>query len=749
MESRAHGNLIYASLLRYTAETAALRDRALERLVLSALSGSAEESPFRVGRIASQLTLGPDQPSIRTEIIQETLNRLIEAGKVQRTELKQRHAYYLTPVAVAELSKLLKAAEDLFSPVLDKLLENTSHHVSFDIGKAVCHEFISETFAQFGGHIARMSAGELEPAAFARIADVAALFHRIAKSKQLSPESSESLLARCIGFLKSNSPEDVKLKFYLTQGYCFAQLLGLQDGKLNPLFAQTFSGSIFYLDTNVLLVGLLGSDGHIDQFNEMLKVAKRNSITLKVTRATINEIRNVAADRHSQIRTLLDEVPTELVARAEDQFFNAFLRAKKVNPNLSHEEFFEVFDHVSSTVSGQWGIEVQDEIEDEVLSGRDVTHVATVMQESALTTRGWDKSEAILRHDICHYFLIVRERNANPKTWFLTRDRSLTHAAAILKQPQEPGFCFSLLGFLQSISPFVTTASEEHSLSNYFSTLLKEQIFPTDRLFDPRELMLLVEMQQDVLATPKDKLLEALDYVKHTILQGQPYVQKESTKVALGLRTFLASSAEERRKELEEQARRLEVEAQREREAAETERQLRDEATSCIKRQADEIADLEERNAELLNSVKRYDTRAERERLFLTICGFVSASILWHFSPRLVHLVSRASATAPISHAVVACLGIGLFSFPAWMFLKLKVWPTKTKSVLMACVLIAALALSNVLDKDVWANTWPGILDAALLVGGFLFTVLAPRKVFGDGSETAAADETDLVPNAQ
>jgi len=265
---------------------------------------------------------------------------------------------------------------------------------------------------------------------------------------------------------------------------------------------QTFSDSTFYLDTNVLVVGLLESERDFEMFKELVGVARRIGIKLRVTRATINEIRRVAADRCSQLKTVLPELPTEVVEKANDQFLSAFLAARAAQPTPTPDAFFEQYDRLSEVMRDKWGFEVVENIEDEVLAAHTFAHERQVMQDSAVETRGWEKSEIVLNHDLCHFALVLDERRTNPKTWFLTRDRSLTHAASRLKRKNEQGFCFSLIGFLQSLSPFVTTPSEEHSLADVFSALLTEQLFPAEQLFDPKELMLLVEMHRDVLSTP-------------------------------------------------------------------------------------------------------------------------------------------------------------------------------------------------------------------------------------------------------
>ena len=66
LSSEERRQLIYASLLRYAPETASLRDRILERMVIAALVGSSATSPFRIGRIQRAMVLAPDAPLIRS-----------------------------------------------------------------------------------------------------------------------------------------------------------------------------------------------------------------------------------------------------------------------------------------------------------------------------------------------------------------------------------------------------------------------------------------------------------------------------------------------------------------------------------------------------------------------------------------------------------------------------------------------------------------------------------------------------------
>lgn len=410
--------------------------------MLNSLIGSGSDNPYRIGKIRANLLFGTSLSPVRVEVVQDSLRRLISEEKVLPADLKKRSAYYLTPTGVKESGELVERAEDLFQPALKRLLENTDHLFSYDLGTAVCRTFMCECFARFGAEIARTVTGELTTTSLMKSADVEAAFEAATAGKTLSDEAADSLRTRCRDFLKSHEVQDVRLKFYLTQGFYFAQLLGLPGASFNPLVEQAFANSVLYLDTNVLLVGLLARDAGAELFKEMVSISKRIGITLRVTRATINEARRVAADRTVTLHRLIDAVPKEIIGRAGDQFITAFLDARESNPDLLPEDFLKPFDSLSDLLPKLWGIEIDERIEDEMIAGRDLSGIGIILQEAALRVRKFEKSEAILAHDVGHCALVLDERATNPRTWFLTRDRSLAQAAVKLREHNQQPFCF-------------------------------------------------------------------------------------------------------------------------------------------------------------------------------------------------------------------------------------------------------------------------------------------------------------------
>jgi hypothetical protein len=556
--------LLYSSVLRYTSEPITLRERVLDRVVLGGLIGSTQIDPFRIGRINDNIRFGKAVLSLRTETIQETLDRLILGGTVEKTEAKKRRAYYLTDEANKQIASVTNVAQQDFDTALKRLLTNTEHLLDYDIAAEICRRFILECYARFGQIMAKSVTGHIKSDELPRVLDTRDAFRTAVEGHKLSAGAIDSLRTRCNYFLKSADPHDQKVKFHLSQGYYFTQLLGFEDSGFNPLRDHALSEAVFYLDTNVIIIGVVYVDEDSALFDEMVRVTKRMNIELKVTTATINEARRVAHDRLKQIKKILDVVPEEIVERTDDQFILAYLHAKAQDAALTPEKFVEPFEHLADLLKERWNITIDDTIEDDIIAIHDISEICRIIHEEAEKTRGWGKSDAVQKHDACHYVLVTQARTTHSKTWFLTRDRTLVSAAYRLQPDTKVLFCFSLVGFLHSISPFISTSEEENTIVSALAAFMSDQVFAIGPVFDIAELAILAEFHDDVMSTPADQLLLALDYVKSKTLEGKPYRTADIPKVSLELRKFLSSSKDEQYRALELERLRLETVVQAE-----------------------------------------------------------------------------------------------------------------------------------------------------------------------------------------
>ena len=727
--------VLYAAILRYSPEAGSLRERALDRLVLVALVESSSLAPLKIGQVQQLTRVAPGSPGLRMEIIQQALQRLMSRQKVAQTLLKKKNVYYLTDAGRDDTDKAAESARQLFQPVLARMLQNTSVFCEKGQGEIACRRFVSECFARFGQQIAKAVTGEFNGDQLLATVDVEAAFAAATASMTLSIDATQSLKARCIRFLRSNERDDQELKFRLTQGYYVAQLLDINTHDFNPIADDAFSGAILYIDTNVL-IGRLLSDDRARLFNELVRIAQMLGIRLRVSRATVDEARWVAAGRLSGLDKVIECVPSEFVARTQDAFLDAFIEVKKLDPSVSAEDFRARFDTIPDLLT-ECGIELHDVTSEDIVGRRDISRECEVLRQAAIYTRGRGKRDQACVHDVCHFLLVKNERQNNNRAWFLTLDKTLGRAASQLCGDKLP-FCFPLVGFLQSVSPFVEAPEAQQSLVDLFSDILEGEVGGLSResLFDLSELKLISELHTDVLATPVDQIIPAFDYVKGKVLGGRPYRRDDQTKVALELKKFLTSSMEEKQRALHEaaqlqkglaeaeRAKRVRAEADveaRDGEVARLRTEMEAEKRERLSRER-RAAENEREKLEQLNAeVQRAGRRSERSaRAVRRLCGAVAvlgsavASAIWAMDVAIAESIvellqwdgSRAGAVAVGARVAGGLLLVGSF-LPSVSMLR-------ASYRLSALATVAALAIGGM---DILGSEMIGRMAGYLAIG--------------------------------
>ena len=273
-----------------------------------------------------------------------------------------------------------------------------------------------------------------------------------------------------------------------------------------------------------------------------------------------------------------------------------------------------------------------------------------------------------------------------------------------------------MIGFLHSISPFVTTAKEEDSFVDIFSTIFTKQLIIGGPIFKTSELALLAEFHEDVLATPTDKLIMALDYIKSHTLKGRKYDQSDIPKVSLELRQFLSSTKDEQVKALEAERIRLETERineRKKRRTAEEESKQHQADNQALREQIELLKTSDIEKQEQIDDLKDYldehkkQTVINKRRTWFrrAVIGFLLGSTLWIFNDDLIlALVENFSSLTTweikIFDFLLKITGLFLFSFPAFNFIRLTLWKKEVKLLSFIIVIIFAIALSHLIDND-------------------------------------------------
>ena len=566
-------------------------------------------------------------------------------------------SYFLTELGKQHTDEATESAAQLFRPVLKRMLQHTDGLFSPEDGETVCRTFISECFARFGHQIAKAVAGDLGADATFGGVDVKGAFEAATKKVSLSEEAIQTLRARCNRFLQSMESDDKDLRFHLAQSYYVVQLLELSPHDFNPLADDAFSGAVFYLDTNIVL-DALKSDDSTRRFHELVNASNSLGIELRVTGATLDEALTVAYARVQDIEEVISTLPRKLLERTKDDFFLAFQAAREDDPSIAPADFLLRFEELP-TFLRDLNIMIDERRAEQIVNGRDVEKECRIVGDAAEHVRGFGKSDGVSLHDVCHFLVAQEERKSGRKCWFLTRDGTLSRAAVQLA-PSELPFCFPLVAFLQSVSPFIESPSDRQSLVDIFSAVLKGDVGDLSGrlLFDMTELRLISELHADVLSVPTDQLIPALDYVKSNLLKGRPYRREDHTSVALEIKKFLTASAHEKQQELFDQL-------ERQKQLLATEHTKRSDAELDAERLRREIERLTQ---EVHAAEAREAARARNQKILaaaLAFLGVVFGSVCWWFdadiSRRIVNALPN-GATDGLPLALTIRM-LGAFAF--------------------------------------------------------------------------------------
>lgn len=697
--------ILYATLLQYAPEIGSLRERVLDRLVLVALLGTSSTSPLTTTAIRNRTRVAPSSPGLRIQLIQSTLNRLRSRGLVEYTHGKGKPTYYIGELGRRETKEAAAPVAELFTRVLDSMLRDTEHLCNRRDARTICRTFLAECFARFGERIAREITGKLSDVQLLASSDIDGAFHAATNGFDLSDEAHASLRTRCVRFLRSRDARDRDLKFRLTQGYYVAQLLGLDSNGFNPLAEDSFRGAVFYVDTNILIRSLL-SDEHGRSLSELMRVCDQLAIRVHVSRASLDEARTAVSVQYKRLQPILTRMPDTLVERANDDFIAAFLSAREENQQLTPESFFDRFNGITDLVT-RLQITLDDRSSSEIVGGRDVSRECEMVRNAAIQSRGWAKSDAVCLHDVAHFMVVRSQRKSEPKTWFLTHDKTLAHAASQL-QPNALPFCLSLTGFLQSVSPFVEAPDVRDSLVNLFDAVLTGDISdPTgDALFSVDELMVIDEVRSDVRATSTDKLIRAVDHVKSTVLKGKPLNEADQKELRLELAKFLTSNTEEKLSKLEG-----EVESEKgKRQEAEQELTERDKKIEGLEASVKTGRELRERG----------ERRERSLELRMAVLGALAAFVLWTFDAAVlasvIEFLQVQNRWTTLGQLAVRLTGSALFVWSVLPVIRRRGGARTTQ--FLAGAFAVAIAGAGVVPIDV-----VGTVTSLLGLGGFLAVV--------------------------
>jgi hypothetical protein len=594
--------------IKFGVEARVPRETAIDRICEKGLLESSPKKALSAAELCQSLQ--QRGVSLRDVEVGRSLERLNSRGRADATPGSTPAKFFLTQGTAAALDRELAEAHARMQRVVAKL------YVGVAVDPRKLRRFLLRVlcglFAQFGKEWVGVRVGRLQLADVFNADRVKGILKNAAVAAQVEREARQLVFSRTMGFFKDEDPDFQVLKFTMGQSYFIAHLLAI-DTPVDPLSAEAFSNSVFYLDTNVVISALLPGARRFRAFQELVALCKRLGITLLVAEPSYRETQTVVAVEQNEVAKMYDEVPPHLVEKTYGAFFQTYVAGKRDDPSFSVEDVFKPFAELRKTLLEKYQVEVVDsEFFDRVERLSDFATVEKVLAEKSLLIRRRRKGPAALRHDASVFLFLREERKSNSKTRVLTLDRSLPPSGAELEPDLIP-FGMTLDGFLQSLSPFVS-AERELDFATVFSQIIDGQIFPQDAVYDIRDYLIFDNIGLSCRDMEESDVDEVLHLIKTKVLRGDHYTREDFKEASYEFRRFFTKRYLEKENLLAEKEK--EIEKIR-REHAKEKEELSARSAQLLANRASEIADLrrdlenlrgriEEQNLRRLKLVRRF-----------------------------------------------------------------------------------------------------------------------------------------------
>lgn len=534
------------------------REEAINRILMKSMYGTSEHKSCTIEEIQKKLETISDMPLFRLSIIKESIERLVNKGIVG---LKEKNRYYLKIEYTRKISEELKESKQLFEKCVEKVIQNVREGYSLltnqqeEKVQSVFQDFLKQVFSKFGYQCARLITGKcsaediLDSPQAKKIFDTTCSKYGIIEGEFLS-----SVKNTMYNFFRKPDPDYQKLEFHLAQNFYVLKLLGI-DPDACVLSKQAFSNAQMYLDTNVVITSLLTEAKPYRSFKEFHKISEEIGVEIKVSQITHKEIKNVIGyQKDKDFSRVYENIPESVKEEVNDNFYQTYIKAKQKNSVFSIKDLFLPFENLGDTLQKNFNIYIEDKPEYKEILGDEETleKIEKVVQEKSIEKRGREKGPFSLHHDAFHFILVGKKREENPKTWFLTLDKSLPFVSEELLGTDSSPFCFTLDSWLQCISPFVCTEEEIKDFSFIFSNVFASKILPFEQVYSIEDFILFTDFELDIKQMPKPMVNELVLFVKKEILKGNTYDNIIRDEAFYKLRRYLIQLQEKYFREKEE-----------------------------------------------------------------------------------------------------------------------------------------------------------------------------------------------------
>jgi len=524
---------IFGYRLRFSPETQPIRQTVLDSIVLQNIREFDGDPGATVGKLRD-LSIGPGQTiAITLDEARASLARLECNSQIRSVTIKRKRHWHLTEVArngiddkeahTARMRGIV--AEVLFGPGSD---HSDRTDVFFSTLGIIFDEitvtFLDAMFSDKPTPLAQSTvAMALETAANGRTVD------------------KEALTAAIQRFFSERTPDFDWIKWTYCKNYYSVRALGL-GASADVLSGALFSGSSFFLDTNVIICALdPTSERHLSA-KQVLNGLGRIGCDIKVLEITLAELEDLATRLQENLGNTLRQIPDGLLDKVAGLVARAEARHRQDETAPTPEEMLDQFKSAEDLVENRLdAFVVRDSWFDQQQENSEIGSLSkSLRQHYDNSSYGRRKTEAAARHDaLALTFISNLCKQDENHAFFVTLDRSLPqYKPASLFDGLRVNRAITLEGLMSWLG---TISNDDDNASVALSEVLAAAFLPSSGSFELHEFRMLAELGMDCRHMPADDVENCLRFLRREARDVNLAMAEDRERLHALVKGFFAS----------------------------------------------------------------------------------------------------------------------------------------------------------------------------------------------------------------
>lgn len=538
-ETNIQRQIIRSARYQYSPVTQNVRERSIDLLVEQCLLLSGEEGAT-IRELVESSSVRTDEGLVflRSLDVQNSLLRLVEAGRITATESATKTQYCLSPQAMEELWAKQKESESRLKRVTERLFSHRYPDWGPVLGPFV--ECLGLIFASLSQTYVQVLRGDISVRTLASKQEIKTACSRIARAYRIA--KPQHLLNAVTEFFLQDDPDSVTIKWNMAQNYYVALSLGM-DPSGTLLSEEMFGDCTFYLDTNVIIHGIEPQARHYRSFTALVEASRRLGIQLVVSTATLDELSRVVNHYISIVGRVAQVVPPETSNKVRGIFYKLYHEKLKDTPQQEIDlgSLYQNFIDARNILVDEYGVTVDEEAWwDEHAEDADILRDAEAIKAEYVQKNHRPKGDLSAIHDIMLLRRVSTDNGKGGRFMVVTLDILLPEFRIGTPVKTKRRLALTLDALLQWISPFASSAATQDQFPTIFSQALQYQLLPENTFFDLNDFLIFAEIDWDTKSLPGEDVENCILHLKKVAPELDPSDPADREKLHTVIGKFFA-----------------------------------------------------------------------------------------------------------------------------------------------------------------------------------------------------------------